>query len=129
MLTYQSYIIALHTDTIDDSGWNQYFDIETNILNKHTPMLPLPPTRINKKQINLDEDIETDNKGTDNKGTDNKGTDNKGTDNKGTDNKGTDNKEMPIEQKNNHFINFQYLIISSIFYISHLAIIIFILVV
>jgi hypothetical protein len=114
MLTYQSYIIALHTDTIDDSGWNQYFDIETNILNKHTPMLPLPPTRINKKQINLDEDIETDNKGTDNKG---------------TDNKGTDNKEMPIEQKNNHFINFQYLIISSIFYISHLAIIIFILVV
>jgi hypothetical protein len=150
MPTYQSYIIALHTDIIDDSDWNQYFDIETGILNKRTPMLTHPsmltpmlsPTLINKKQLNLDEDLDenldedietgnkgTDNKGTDNKGTDNKGTDNKGTDNKGTDNKGTDNKEMPIEQKTNHFINFQYLIISSIFYISHLVLIIFILVV
>ena len=153
MPTYQSYIIALHTDIIDDSDWNQYFDIETGILNKRTPMLTLSPMLtltpmlINKKQLNLDENLDenldkdietgnkgtdnkgTDNKGTGNKGTDNKGTDNKGTGNKGTDNKGTDNKEMPIEQKPNHFINFHYLIISSIFYISHLVLIIFILVV
>ena len=125
MPTYQSYIIALHTDIIDDSDWNQYFDIETGILNKRTPMLTHPsmltpmlsPTLINKKQLNLDEDLD-ENLDEDIE-----------TGNKGTDNKGTDNKEMPIEQKTNHFINFQYLIISSIFYISHLVLIIFILVV
>jgi len=116
-LTYQAYLVSLNSESINDVNWNQFFDTESGMLTNSKKRLIFfeKPTRtiytpINKvfrkrpkcikvapnEDFDSNEDIETGN-----------------------------NTSQTINQENDRYVNLRHIIITTLFYMSHLALVIF----
>ena len=114
-LTYQAYLVSLNSQSINDVDWNQFFDTESGMLTnskkrliffeKPTRTIYTPINKVFRKRpkcikvapnYDSNEDIETGN-----------------------------NTSQTINQENNHYVNLRHIIITTLFYMSHLALVIF----
>lgn len=110
-LTYQAYLVSLNSESTNDVNWNQFFDTESGMLINskkrliffekttmtiHTPINQVFRKRLKCIKVASKEDIETGN-----------------------------NTNQTINQENNLHVNLRHIIITTLFYMSHLALIIF----